>query len=438
MNKLLVPMAMDFMHCFPRNVCQIPEPFCFQLLNRVTNQGRLLGMLGVSLLAFLFFAGVNGEDETCEDSGLIQMTRSTRSMWTTPRDLAIVPPPAVIKLDKMELQFVSVVPTFGSHQSYISLILNKTDGLLDRAKELFCTGANRTHKAKLRVASPGLPGRSHYTILLCDWPKEEAETGEYEAETGEYEVFLEDANGKSIGQVKAKYQPSLLKQYGTMACVRNLWNDPRANVSGLADLPQWLDYHHMHGVEHFIIYTTSDMSPALQEVYQPYIDEGLLTRVHLDMPADKCWCTKCLQQELILQDCLYRSKGHAKWLFPSLDVDEYVAIRSGEDITTFLDKTGAVFPSAMVSFRKFRFARAQAGVEILSPFCEKAESGDPKYAVNVSAVTGLMVHDIPSDSIHGILVLLKGIFFGFIFLFFSGSLSKSQASKWQSTQKSHS
>ena len=287
------------------------------------------------------------------------------------------------------------------------MILNKTDGLLDRAKELFCTGANRTHKAKLRVASPGLLQRSHYSILLCDWPKEEAEMGVYE-------VFLEDANGKSIGQLKAKYQPSLLKQYGTMSCVRNLSHDPdpHVNVSGLADLPQWFDYHHMHGVEHFIIYTTNDMSPALQEVYQPYIDEGLLTRVHLDMPADKCWCVKCLQQELILLDCLYRAKGHAKWLFPSLDVDEYVNIRSGEDITTFLEKTGAALPSGMVSFRKFRFQRTQAGVEILSPFCELAESGDPKYAANVSAVTGLMVHDVPQDSMHGILVLLKVIFYG--------------------------
>ena len=110
---------------------------------------------------------------------------------------------------------------------------------------------------KLRVVCPD----PFYTILLCDWPKEEAGIGEYE-------VFLEDANGKQIGQVKAKYQPSLLKQYGTMACVRNLWNDPRANVSGLADFPQWLDYHYMHGVEHFIIYTTNDMSPALPEVYR--------------------------------------------------------------------------------------------------------------------------------------------------------------------------
>ena len=386
-------------HYFPRNLYQIPEPFGFQLLNRVTNQGRLLRMLGVSLLAFLFFAGVNNADERCEDSGLIQTTRNTRSMWTTPRDLATVSPPAVIKLDDMELQFVSVVPTFGSHESYIALIHEKKEGLIPLARNLSCTGPNGSHRANLRVANPGESyfKWSFYTILLCDWPKEEAEMGKYE-------VFLEDANGKSIGQLKAKYQPSLLKQYGTMACVRNLWNDPRANVSGLADLPQWLDYHHMHGVEHFIIYTTSDMSPALQEVYQPYIDEGLLTRVHLDMPADKCWCVKCLQQELILEDCLYRAKGHAKWLFPSLDVDEYVMIRSGEDITTFLEKTGSDGrAAAVVEFQKYRFARAQTGLEISSPYYvpQAQDVRERKFAANVSAVASVLVHKVLIQSLHG-------------------------------------
>ena len=358
-------------------------------------------MLGVSLLVFIFFEGVNGFDETCEDSGLIQMTRSTRSMWTTPRDLAVVPPPAVIKLDDVELQFVSVVPTFGSHESYISLIHEKKEGqegLIALATNLSCTGPNGSHRAKLRVANSDEfeSDWSFHTILLCDWPKEEAEMGEYE-------VFLEDANGKSIGQLKAKYRPSLLKQYGTMACVRNLWNDPRANVSGLADLPQWLEYHHMHGVEHFIIYTTSDMSPALQEVYQPYIDEGVVTRVHLDMPAEKCWCMKCLQQELILEDCLYRAKGHAKWLFPSLDVDEYVMIRSGEDITTFLEKTGADGrASAVVEFQKYRFARAHTGLEISSPYYvpRAQDVSERKFAANVSAVASVLVH-IVIQSPHG-------------------------------------
>ena len=110
------------------------------------------------------------------------MTRSTRSMWTAPRDLATVSPPAVIKLDGMELKFVSVVPTFGSHESYIALIHEKKEGLIPLARNLSCTGPKGSHRAKLRVANSGEFGNFWlpHTILLCDWPKEEAEKGEYE------------------------------------------------------------------------------------------------------------------------------------------------------------------------------------------------------------------------------------------------------------------
>ena len=38
-------------------------------------------------------------------------------------------------------------------------------------------------------------------------------------------------------------------RYGTVACVRNVWNDKAANVSGLSNLPQWLDYHHLRASE---------------------------------------------------------------------------------------------------------------------------------------------------------------------------------------------
>ena len=175
----------------------------------------------------------------------------------------------------------------------------------------------------------------------------------------------------------------------------------RANVSGLADFPQWLDYHNMHGVEHFIIYTTNDMSPTLREVYQPY-DEGLVTRVHLDMPADKCHCQRCWQQEMILTDCLYRAKGHAKRLFPSLDVDEYVIVRSGEDISSFLDKTqsdGKI--SKKITFQRHRYARTQAGLEISSPFCEPTlQTWSPKYAANVCAASTVRVHDAIGIQVH--------------------------------------
>ena len=333
------------------------------------------------LQAFLFFAA-NCEEQICEDSALIQVARAT--MWTTSRDLAIVPSPAMMKFDDLELQFVSVIPTFGPQENHIALIHRKMPKqLAERANQFFCSGPHGSHRVKLRAVCPDC----FFAILLCDWPKEEAGIGEYE-------LFLEDANGKHIGQVKAKYQPSLLKQYGTMACVRNLWNDPKANVSGLADFPQWLDYHHMHGVEHFIIYTTSDMSPALLEVYQPYIDEGLVTRVHLDMPADKCW-QSIHQQLLVLNDCLHRVKGHAKWLLPSLDVDEYVRIKSGpgEDITSFSDSVGHGQKVKSIIFEKYRFARTRAGLEISSThYAPEPHSTARKYVVNVSAVSAVGIH----------------------------------------------
>ena len=336
-------------------------------------------MLRVLLWVFLYAGSC--EEPKCEDSALIQMARAT--MWTTPRDLAIVSPPVMMKLDDTELQFVSVVPTFGPQENYITLILGKLEKLAERAQHFFCSGPHGSHRVKLRVGCENI--HDLYSILLCDWPKEEARIGEYE-------VFLEDANGKHIGQVKAKYQPSLLKQYGTMACVRNLYNDPLANVSGLADFPQWLDYHRMHGVEHFIIYTTSDMSPALPELYQPYIDEGLVTRVHLDMPADKCWHSDA-QQILLLNDCLYRAKGHAKWLMPSWDVDEYVRIKSGaQDMTSFLDSFGE---AKTMLFQKYRFARTLAGLEISSNlYAQEVEIYTPKYIANVFASSAVDIHRV--------------------------------------------
>ena len=346
--------------------------------------GQQVRMISLFIVAFLFFARVNRADETCEDSTLIQMTRSTGPAWTTPRDLATVSPSPVMKLNNMELQIVSAIPTFGP-QNYIALIhqnKNQPESSSLPELQLFCSGPNGSHRVKVRV----ICSREFYTTLLCDWPKEEAWIGEYE-------VFLEDANGKSIGQVKAKYQPSLLKQYGTMACVRNLWNNPASNVSGLGDFPQWLDYHRMLGVEHFIIYTTNDMSPTLREVYQPYIDEGVVTRVHLDMPADDCWFSH-QQQLLVENDCLYRAKGHAKWLMPSWDVDEYVRIKSrpGENITSFLDSFGE---AKMIRFEKFRFARALTGLEISSPlYFHEVDGRVPKYMAKVFCSHGVATHNL--------------------------------------------
>ena len=103
------------------------------------------------------------------------------------------------------------------------------------------------------------------------------------------------------------------------------------------------------------------------------------------------------QQVLVKQDCLYRVKGHAKWLLPSLDVDEYVRIKSrpGEDITSLLDSVGHGQKVKSVIFEKYRFARALAGLEIASThYAPQVLRGAPKYIVNVSASSAVGVHHL--------------------------------------------
>ncbi|CAK9066612.1 unnamed protein product [Durusdinium trenchii] len=330
-----------------------------------------------------------------ENEALIQVSRfvsNASQSWRSTQDLASVSLSQRMEVytDEIdfELQFLSAVPVFTDQDNYIALIHNNTAALQKYVQNhsFFCTGPNGSHRTQLRLSASL---RAELSIFACDWPKEDGMTGEYD-------VFLELPNGEIIGQVHANYKPSLLKQYGTMACVRNLWNDPGANVSGLESFPQWLDYHRMHGVHHFIIYTTSDMSPALQEMYQPYIDEGVVTRVHLDVPAERCWCYTCVQQLLILNDCLYRAKGHARWLLPSLDVDEYLRVNlPAEDVTRLMDgRSEGRRPVASIFFKKFRFARAPPGsLDISSPrYSNIPEDNAYKYAANVSLVNVVSVH----------------------------------------------
>ena len=251
-------------------------------------------------------------------SALIQVhDRSTASpgrgvvpleTWRTERDIANV---SRITLGgstltyngkNITLEFLSVVPNFGPGSNYIALIHRYDKHLKKYLKHesLFCMGPDASHRVPVRLAA--YDEKKFFIILLCDWPEEEADIGTYT-------VLLEDANQKFLGQLNASYTPKLLTDYRTVACVRNVWNDPKSNVSGLQNLPQWLDFHRLHGLDHFIIYTTSDMSPALRSLYQPYVEAGVVTRVHFQAPAEKCWSIwkSNMQQTLMMNDCLYRA-----------------------------------------------------------------------------------------------------------------------------------
>ena len=353
---------------------------------------------------FVALAVVVGECQTEDDAAFIQLASSfsiddllddcqnyRAPTWASKRDLANVSLSPLIDLDSnFSLRFWSAVPYFGS-TSYVALLAS-----IHKAREphksfdpeelrsslqknaLFCTGPNRSHRRELRVAS-----LKDIAILLCDWPREEADFGMYK-------LYLEDAKGRAMGEVEANYKPSLLKQYGTVACVQNLWNNPRLNVSGLRLFPQWLDFHNSHGINHFIVYTTSDMSPVWWELYQPYIDEGLVTRVHLNLAKDRRRSFSEWLQSFIWNDCLYRAKGHAKWLIPSLAVDEYLRLRlTDHSLTEILDAASGPSEASVtgVAFKKYRFARAPpAQMEISSPLYFNWPERSWKHAVKVDLV----------------------------------------------------
>ena len=68
-----------------------------------------------------------------------------------------------------------------------------------------------------------------------------------------------------------------------------------------------------------------------------------------------------------------------------------------------MEKTGADGrASGVVSFQKYRFARAQTGLESSSPYYVPQEDhGEPNYAANVSAVASVMIHRVTTPSLHG-------------------------------------
>ena len=107
------------------------------------------------------------------------------------------------------------------------------------------------------------------------------------------------------------------------------------------------------------------------ELYEPYIAAGVATRVHLNTP-DKALSKGCcdpieagfMQKSIDLHvkraktractvqpanqnqgydthgwmtnDCLYRAKGHVRWLMPTVDVDEYIRFRPGLSTRDYL------------------------------------------------------------------------------------------------------
>src|SRR2546425_7193021 len=83
-------------------------------------------------------------------------------------------------------------------------------------------------------------------------------------------------------------------------------------------LKEWVEYHHMVGVDHFWLYNNSSKD-NWEEALQPYVDSGLVEVFY--WPSETC-----NYQEFHTEankDALRRAKGNTKWV-ALIDIDEFL------------------------------------------------------------------------------------------------------------------
>ena len=391
----------------------------------------MLGGLTLSLLL-----GASAFPETCQnstdDAPLLQVKStavdrlgpSTVFDWKSPRDLAVLPSPQLIRLAKnISVEVYSAIPTFGPHGNFIALLLSNgatqdTTEYISR-NSTFCTGPGRSHPSPIKI---------HGRAIICEWPANEMDQTTFE-------VHIEDFLGNVHGKVLASRKPGLLQQYHTVACVRDIYvqNDGKENLSDpFKQLVEWLEWHTLHGIEHFFVYTFKGTPTVLQEILSPYLQSGLASRIHFDFHP-KGSDIKSSDARLVhtANDCLHRAKNHAVWVLPTLNTDEYFHLTSTPSLlrvsrpsVDFLKTTWDAAIQRLgiqrdkvhsIIFQRYRFARAPANqLEISSTWREASkqisvhdEAEDPnhlapgKYACNVGVAWSLHIHHVEAATCLG-------------------------------------
>ena len=380
-------------------------------------------------IALLALIAAHGCDQ-CDHESLIQLQGQQGPMsafqgavfstWSNPRDVAYVPTPQGVDLGQgVRLSIFSAVPSFGRDGNFIALLEDGDDP--KHAKEVkdqlnrnpvFCTANSllSTHRSRLRVFGDSK------LALLCDWPEEQANQEVYD-------VVLQDSTGKAIGNVVAKQKPKLLKDYHVVACVRDIFDDKaidgpnrgQEQFSGpFKQLVEWLEFSSLHGVDHFLVYTFQGTDGMAEDVLTPYLNSGIASRIHFQSyPA-----STTQRQMNMAADCLYRAKSHANWLMPTVDVDEYFHMVSGQIFPSqtipinylnvvwdhIISRNGYKMDQVnSIFFDRIRFARAPPDrLEISSKWREQTVQtklhknlpGYFKYVANVNVTFELSIHRV--------------------------------------------
>ncbi|CAE7226403.1 GALS1 [Symbiodinium sp. CCMP2592] len=334
-----------------------------------------------------------------EETVILQVQRSLpSSSGTTSRDLATIPDPGqFLNSTNIALHLLSVVPSFGDTSNFVAVLFQYNQRAWEAltGMDVFCSDAAKSHRTKATVWGGERKGTARFAIVVrCEWPASPAS----QAHESSFDMLIE-GNGQELGQVQVQQSHiGMLEQYGTVACIPGLWN---GEISAPSIIPQWMEFYLLHGVDHFIVYTSGITHAAVLEMYEPYIKAGVATRVHVNTTGK--YAHGDAHKRLIMNDCLYRMKNHAQWLMPSVDVDEYIRLADNDSVGDYMrtawDKIASEHAPKLVhsiSMARVRFDRPLSvfydNLLVNTSFRFPVSWSCPKYLVRPTLVNGVDIH----------------------------------------------
>mmetsp|Transcript_14345 Transcript_14345/g.39621 ORF Transcript_14345/g.39621 Transcript_14345/m.39621 type:complete len:529 (+) Transcript_14345:96-1682(+) len=316
--------------------------------------------------------------------------------------------PSVSLNSSVAVQFESIIPVFGESESYMAFLIKWDEAawMVARSWNIYCVTADGKHRSK--VTPWGGETDAAYKSFMawhCEWPRDEREKTCHSVRL--VKGVAGSITDEHIGTFEACHNATLSSEasYNLVACVPLTWESASdVESSGIVQLPQWLEYGVMHGVDQFVLYTMPDTDPRVYEIMEPYFQRGLATQVLLEASGTSYRASSYAAQQIIGNDCLYRMKHRAAWLMPFVDADEYIHFNStanrgfpsvmSELVASQTSDVGAVAHG--LSFGRYTFQKPNASLHELqlsstlretkvAPLC-------PKYVVRPHLVHALFVH----------------------------------------------
>eukprot|EP00438_Fugacium_kawagutii_P033490 Skav230643 [mRNA] locus=scaffold1673:405306:406514:+ [translate_table: standard] len=246
------------------------------------------------------------------------------------------------------------------------------------SKEVFfCDGPSRRHRSRMTIRG---------SVLICPWPREKSELRSFH-------VHVEHG-AKYLGRVVASHDPKFVKQYQTMACVRDLYEPLKESRRNgvFKELIQWMEWSLMNGVGHILVYTFGCPDALEETLLTPYLAAGVATIVHYDNSPKH----PRTRHGYLINDCLFRARNHAQWLMPVIDVDEYLYVRGGLAHAFKQGVFGNLEQVHSLTFKRKRFAKAAINqLDISSTRYDEEDSKgwwNPKQVVHVDSVYRVSTH----------------------------------------------